>query len=39
MTYIIDRKQNIVARGLGPLALDRPDVKKLIQTLVAQPRT
>ncbi len=39
MTYIIDRKQNIVARGLGPLALDRPDVKQLIQTLVAQPRT
>ena len=39
MTYIIDRKQNIVVRGLGPLALERPDVKKLIQTLVAQPLT
>ena len=37
MTYIIDRNQNIVARGLGPLALDRPDIKKLIQTLVAKP--
>ncbi len=39
MTYIIDRNQNIVARGLGPLDLDRPDVKKLIQTLVAKAKT
>ena len=36
MTFIIDRKQNIVARGLGPLDFDRPDVKKMIQTLVAK---
>ena len=36
MTYIVDRNQNIVARGLGPLDLDRPDVKKMIQTLVAK---
>jgi hypothetical protein len=35
-TYIIDRNQNIVASGLGPLDLDRPDVKKMIQTLVAK---
>ena len=37
MTYIIDRDQNIVARGLGPLELDRPDIRKLLQTLVAKP--
>ena len=36
MTYIVDRNQNIVARGLGPLDLERPDMKKLIQTLVAK---
>ena len=36
MTYIVDRDQNVVARGLGPLDLDRPDMKKLIQTLVAK---
>ena len=36
MTYIIDRNQNIVARGMGPLDLDRPDIRKLIQTLVAK---
>ena len=36
MTYIIDRNQNIVARGMGPLDLDRPDVRKMIQTLVAR---
>ncbi len=36
MTYIIDRNQNIAASGLGPLALERADVKKLIQTLVAK---
>lgn len=35
-TYIIDRAQNIVARGMGPLDLERPDMKKLIQTLVAK---
>ncbi len=34
MTYIIDRNQNIVARGMGPLDLDRPDVRKMIQNLV-----
>ncbi len=38
MTYIIDREQNIVARGMGPLALERADVKKMIQTLVARTR-
>ena len=36
MTYIIDRNQNIVARGMGPLELERPDVKKMIQNLVAR---
>ena len=36
MTYIIDRNQNIVARGMGPLELDRPDVKKMLQNLVAR---
>lgn len=36
MTYIIDRNQNIVARGMGPLDLERPDVKKMIQNLVAR---
>jgi peroxiredoxin len=35
-TFIIDRNQNIVASGMGPLDLDRPDVKKMIQTLVAK---
>ncbi len=35
-TYIVDRSQNIVARGMGPLDLERSDVKKLIQTLVAK---
>ena len=39
MTYIIDRNQNIVARGMGPLDYDRPDVRKMIQNLVAQPRS
>jgi hypothetical protein len=38
-TYIIDRKQNIVASGMGPLDYDRADVKKLIRSLVAQPRS
>jgi hypothetical protein len=38
-TYIIDRNQNIVASGMGPLDYDRADVKKLIRSLVAQPRT
>lgn len=37
-TYIIDRNQNIVAGGMGPLDLDRADVKKLVRSLVAQPR-
>ena len=35
-TFIIDRNQTIVAQGMGPLDLDRPDVKKMIQTLVAR---
>jgi Redoxin len=35
-TVIIDRNQNVVASGMGPLDLDRPDVKKMIQTLVAK---
>lgn len=38
MTFIIDREQNVVARGLGPLDLDRPDVKKLIQGLVSKQK-
>jgi peroxiredoxin len=38
-TYIIDRDQNIVASGMGPLDYDRADVKKLIRSLVAKPRT
>ncbi len=35
-TYIIDRAQNIVVRGMGPLDLERSDIRKLIQTLVAK---
>jgi protein-disulfide isomerase-like protein with CxxC motif len=35
-TVIIDRAGNIAARGFGPLDLDRPDVRKTIQTLVAR---
>jgi len=35
-TYIIDRDHNIVARGMGPLDLERADIRKLIQTLVAK---
>jgi hypothetical protein len=38
-TVIIDRNQNIVASGMGPLDYDRADVKKLIRSLVAKPRT
>ena len=38
-TYIIDRDQNIVARGMGPLDLERSDVKKMIQNLVVRPRS
>lgn len=38
-TYIIDRNQNIVASGMGPLDYDRADVKKLIRSLVAQSRS
>ena len=37
MTYIIDRNQNIAARAFGPLALDRGDVRKLIQNLLSKP--
>lgn|GEM_PF-3721292 len=37
MTYIIDRNQNIAARAFGPLELERADVRKLIQTLIAKP--
>jgi predicted DsbA family dithiol-disulfide isomerase len=33
-TVIIDRDQNIVAQGLGPLDLARPDIRKLVQSLV-----
>jgi hypothetical protein len=36
MTFIMDRQQNVVARGMGPLDYDRPDIRKLIQTLVAK---
>lgn len=39
MTFIIDRNQNIAASAFGPLDFDRPDVKKLIRSLVAQPRS
>ena len=35
-TVIIDREQNIAARGFGPLSLDRPDVRKLILALAAK---
>ncbi len=35
-TFIIDRNQTIVAQGMGPLDLERPDVRKLIQNLVAK---
>ena len=35
-TVIIDRAQNIAARGFGPLELERADVRKLIQGLVAR---
>ena len=35
-TVIIDRDQNIAARGFGPLDFDRADVRRLIQTLVAK---
>jgi hypothetical protein len=38
-TFIVDRNQNIVASGMGPLDYDRADVKKLIRSLVAQPRS
>jgi hypothetical protein len=38
-TYIIDRNQNIVASGMGPLDFDRADVKKMIRSLAAQPRS
>jgi hypothetical protein len=38
-TFIIDRNQNIVVSGMGPLDFDRADVKKLIRSLVAQPRS
>ena len=37
MTYIVDRNQNIVARGLGPLDLGRPDIRQMIQSLVTRP--
>ena len=35
-TVIIDREQNVAARGFGPLNLDRSDVRKLIQNLAAK---
>ena len=35
-TVIMDRRQNIVAQGMGPLALERPDIRKMIQTLAAK---
>lgn len=37
-TVIMDRRGNIAATAFGPLDLDRPDVRKLLATLVAQPR-
>jgi predicted DsbA family dithiol-disulfide isomerase len=38
-TFIIDRNQSIVASGMGPLDLDRADVKKLIRSLLVLPRS
>jgi hypothetical protein len=38
-TFIADRQHHLVATSFGPLDYERPDVKKLIQTLVAQPRS
>lgn len=35
-TVIIDREQNVAARGFGPLDLGRSDVRKLIQNLAAK---
>lgn len=38
-TFVIDRNQNIVASGMGPLDLDRADVRKMIRSLVEKPRS
>jgi predicted DsbA family dithiol-disulfide isomerase len=38
-TFIFDRNQNMVGGGMGPLDFDRTDVKKLIRSLMAQPRS
>ena len=38
-TYIIDRNQNIVVGGVGPLDLERPDVKRMIRNLLESPRS
>lgn len=35
-TVIIDRRRNIAATAFGPLELDRPDMRKLIRSLVAE---
>lgn len=35
-TVIIDRQQQVAARGFGPLALEHADVRKLVQSLVAR---
>lgn len=39
MTYVVDRRSNIVASGIGPVDFDKAEFRKLIQTLVAQPRS
>lgn len=39
MTYVVDRRNNIVASGIGPVDFDQPAFRRLIQFLVAQPRS
>lgn len=39
MTYVVDRRGAIVARGIGPVDFDRADFRNLIKHLVAQPRS
>jgi peroxiredoxin len=37
-TVVINRKGQIVARGLGPFDLESPEFAKYLQQLVAQPK-
>jgi peroxiredoxin len=37
-TVVINRKGQIVARGLGPLDLESPEFAQYLQQLVAQPK-